>query len=121
MVLRISTFVGARLMLVGVFAFVFPLIAAAQPRGSTEKVRITYAANNLGFLQMFLAKDRGFYAAQGLETELIRVSPVAVGFGAVDQCAGGIELLVVLRQEFGGGDEQWAGQAGFSELARGAW
>ena len=93
MVLRISSFVGARFMLVGVFAFVFPLIAAAQPRGSTEKVRITYAANNLGFLQMFLAKDRGFYAAQGLETELIRVSPVAAVSALIGGDADYTELL----------------------------
>ena len=51
--------------------------ARAQERGPAEKIRITYAANNLGFLQMFVAKDRGFYAANGLEAELIRVNPVA--------------------------------------------
>ena len=90
---RISSFVGARLMLVGVFAFIFPLSAAAQPRGSMEKVRITYAANNLGFLQMFLAKDRGFYAAQGLETELIRVSPVAAVSALIGGDADYTELL----------------------------
>jgi hypothetical protein len=44
---------------------------------------------------------------------------VAVGFGAGNQCAGGVELLVVLRQELGGGDEDRAGQAGFSELSLG--
>ncbi len=50
-----------------VFLVLLPLGLSAQERGARpDKVRITYAANNLGFLQMFLAKDRGFYAAQGL-------------------------------------------------------
>ena len=42
----------------------------------------------------------------------------AVGFGAGNQCAGGVELLVVLRQELGGGDEQRAGQAGVGVWTR---
>jgi NitT/TauT family transport system substrate-binding protein len=58
-----------------------------------DKIRITYAANNLGFLQMFLAKDRGFYAAQGLETELIRVSPVAAVSALISGDADYTELL----------------------------
>ena len=43
---------------------------------------------------------------------------VAVGLGAGDQSAGGGELLVVLRQELGGGDEQWTSQTGVGVWAR---
>ena len=38
-------------------------------------------------------------------------SGMTVGFGASDQRAGVVELLAMLRQELGGGDEQWASQA----------
>jgi NitT/TauT family transport system substrate-binding protein len=70
---RISTWVFplSVLMLSGSFS-----LAHAQEKAAPEKIRITYAANNLGFLHIFVAKDRGFYAAQGLAPELIRVSPV---------------------------------------------
>jgi NitT/TauT family transport system substrate-binding protein len=93
MSIRISSFTIARSVLFCAVTFVFPFISHAQPRGSIEKVRITYAANNLGFLQMFLAKDRGFYAAQGLETELIRVSPVAAVSALIGGDADYTELL----------------------------
>jgi NitT/TauT family transport system substrate-binding protein len=73
---RDRTTVGALPLLLCALILVFPLVSPAQTKAA-DKIRITYAANNLGFLQMFVAKDRGFYAANGLEVELIRVSPVA--------------------------------------------
>ena len=93
MSIRISSFTIARSVLLCALTFVFSSVSHAQPRGGTEKIRITYAANNLGFLQMFLAKDRGFYAAQGLETELIRVSPVAAVSALIGGDADYTELL----------------------------
>jgi ABC-type nitrate/sulfonate/bicarbonate transport system substrate-binding protein len=48
-----------------------PLAAVAQ-----EKIRITYANNSLTFLAAFIAKDRGFYARNGLNAELIQARPV---------------------------------------------
>ena len=47
----------------------------AQEKSTSEKVRIAYATNSLAFLVTFVAKDRGFYSKQGLETELIQVRP----------------------------------------------
>lgn len=47
----------------------------AQEKPATEKVRIAYATNSLAFLVTFVAKDRGLYSKQGLETELIQVRP----------------------------------------------
>src|SRR3989442_7886728 len=47
-----------------------------------EKVRITYASNSLAFLTAFVAKDQGFYARNGLNTELVQVRP-AVAIGAL--------------------------------------
>jgi NitT/TauT family transport system substrate-binding protein len=47
----------------------------AQQKAGSEKVRIAIATNSLAFLVPFVAKDRGFYANHGLETELIQVRP----------------------------------------------
>jgi NitT/TauT family transport system substrate-binding protein len=82
MLRRASRITRAAIFTSCVLTFVFPWVATAQPRTSGEKIRITYAANNLGFLQMFLAKDRGFYAANGLEVEVIRTN-TAAGIGAL--------------------------------------
>jgi NitT/TauT family transport system substrate-binding protein len=48
--------------------------AKSQPQ-TTEKVRIAIATHSLAFLVPFVAKDRGFYAKQGLEVEIIQVRP----------------------------------------------
>lgn len=67
---------------------VLPFAAAAQESRTAEKIRIAYAANNVGFLHMFIANDRGFYKANGLEPELIQVRPpvaiAALLSGSVD-------------------------------------
>src|ERR1041385_7655317 len=47
-----------------------------------EKIRITYANNSLTFLAAFIAKDRGFYAKNGLTAELIQARP-AVNIAAL--------------------------------------
>src|ERR1043166_8454237 len=51
-----------------------PLLAAEE-KNPGEKIRITYAANTLSFLVMFLAKDRGFYKKYGLDADLVQVRP----------------------------------------------
>lgn len=53
------------------FFLLMPVLAAE----AQEKVRITYANNSLAFLIAFIAKDRGFYAANGLNAELVQVRP----------------------------------------------
>ena len=61
--------------------FVFlllPLFAAE----AQEKIRITYANNSLSFLAAFIAKDRGFYAKNGLNAELVQARP-AVNIAAL--------------------------------------
>ena len=50
-------------------------LSNAQEKGTTERIRITYATNSLAFLAMFVAKDRSFYARHGLEAELVQVRP----------------------------------------------
>lgn len=45
------------------FLFVLMPTLAVQAQ---ERVRITYANNSLSFLIAFIAKDRGFYAKNGL-------------------------------------------------------
>lgn len=47
-----------------------------------EKIRITYANNSLSFLAAFIAKDRGFYARNGLNAELVQARP-AVNIAAL--------------------------------------
>ncbi|HSE87576.1 MAG TPA: ABC transporter substrate-binding protein [Candidatus Binatia bacterium] len=93
MLMPVSRIMRSPVFISWALIFVLPFVVAAQPKGSGEKIRITYAANNLGFLQMFLAKDRGFYAAQGLETELIRVSPVVAVSALISGDSDYTELL----------------------------
>ena len=52
------------------FVLIWPLTVQAQ-----ERVRITYASNSLAFLAAFVAKDRGFYAKNGLNAELVQARP----------------------------------------------
>ena len=52
-------------------------IAEAQ-----EKIRITYANNSLSFLAAFAARDRRFYAKNGLSAELVQARP-AVNIAAL--------------------------------------
>ncbi len=64
-----------------VFLLPFVLLPAVAARAQ-EKVRITYASNSLAFLTAFVAKDQGFYARNGLNTELVQVRP-AVAIAAL--------------------------------------
>jgi NitT/TauT family transport system substrate-binding protein len=50
-------------------------LPGAEEKSAAEKMRITYAANTLSFLVMFIAKDRGFYFKHGLDADLIQVRP----------------------------------------------
>ena len=59
---------------------IVPVAGQAQDKSATEKVRIVYASNSLAFLVPFVAKDRGLYAKQGIDAELIQIKPgVAMG------------------------------------------
>ena len=53
------------------FFFLLPALTAQ----AQDNVRITYANNSLAFLISFIAKDRGFYAKNGLNAELVQVRP----------------------------------------------
>jgi ABC-type nitrate/sulfonate/bicarbonate transport system substrate-binding protein len=56
-------------------ALILSPVSRGQEKASTEKIRITYATNSLAFLVTFTAKDRGFYAKNGLDAELVQVRP----------------------------------------------
>ena len=56
-------------------AFLAAPLPAAEDKIASEKIRITYAANTLSFLVMFIAKDRGFYVKQALDADLVQVRP----------------------------------------------
>jgi NitT/TauT family transport system substrate-binding protein len=58
--------------------FLLPVLAAE----AQEKIRITYANNSLSFLAAFIARDRGFYAKNGLSAELVQARP-AVNIAAL--------------------------------------
>jgi len=58
------------------------LLLAPVAAGAQEKIRITYANNSLTFLAAFIAKDRSFYAKNGLTAELIQARP-AVNIAAL--------------------------------------
>ena len=51
------------------------IVPASSDAQTAEKVRIVYASNSLAFLVPFVAKDRGFYAKQGIDAELIQIKP----------------------------------------------
>ncbi len=74
------------------FFFFFVLIPALAVQAQ-EKVRITYANNSLSFLTAFIAKDRGFYANNGLNAELVQVRP-SVAIAAI--VGGGADFAEVL-------------------------
>jgi NitT/TauT family transport system substrate-binding protein len=57
-------------------------LLAPVAAGAQEKIRITYANNSLTFLAAFIAKDRSFYAKNGLTAELIQARP-AVNIAAL--------------------------------------
>jgi sulfonate transport system substrate-binding protein len=65
------------LTILGLFVFLLSAkpLPAAEEKAAGEKIRITYAANTLSFLVMFIAKDRGFYKKNGLDADLIQVRP----------------------------------------------
>lgn len=51
------------------------ILVSPPPVHAQEKVRISYANNSLSFLVPFIARDRGFYAKNGLSVELVQVRP----------------------------------------------
>jgi ABC-type nitrate/sulfonate/bicarbonate transport system substrate-binding protein len=55
--------------------FLAALLLPAPALHAQERVRVTYANNSLSFLVPFIAKDRGFYARNGLNAELVQVRP----------------------------------------------
>jgi ABC-type nitrate/sulfonate/bicarbonate transport system substrate-binding protein len=67
--------------------FFLPLNAFALAR-ETKKVRITYSAFSISFLNVFVARDAGIFAKHGLEAELIQMAgplPVAaLAAGEID-------------------------------------
>ena len=54
------------------FHFLLLPVLAAEAQ---EKIRVTYANNSLSFLAAFIARDRGFYAKNGLSAELVQARP----------------------------------------------
>ena len=46
--------------------------AYAQP--SLQRVRVVYASSGVNFADLFLARDKGFFRDEGLETKLIQMS-----------------------------------------------
>jgi ABC-type nitrate/sulfonate/bicarbonate transport system substrate-binding protein len=66
----------------GLALFLTAVFLAPLPVRAQEKIRITYANNSLTFLAAFIAKDRGFYARNGLDAELIQARP-AVNIAAL--------------------------------------
>lgn len=73
--------------------FLFFVLIPALAVQAQEKVRITYANNSLSFLTAFIAKDRGFYANNGLNAELVQVRP-SVAIAAI--VSGGADFAEVL-------------------------
>jgi ABC-type nitrate/sulfonate/bicarbonate transport system substrate-binding protein len=73
----IDGFVSRVFTTIMTFSLVLMLAAAlpAQEKSSGENVRVAIATNSLAFLVPFVAKDRGLYAKQGSDVELIQMRP----------------------------------------------
>jgi ABC-type nitrate/sulfonate/bicarbonate transport system substrate-binding protein len=73
----IDGFVSRVFTTIMTFSLVLMLAAAlpAQEKSSGENVRVAIATNSLAFLVSFVAKDRGLYAKQGSDVELIQMRP----------------------------------------------
>lgn len=58
------------------FLLLFLLTAApeAWPQAHLEKVKIAVSSVGIAFIDLYIAKDRGFFRDEGLEPELIQVS-----------------------------------------------
>jgi NitT/TauT family transport system substrate-binding protein len=71
-----------------------PALFAQAP----EKIKIVYASRGLPFLSPFVAKERGFYAKQGLEVELVQVAPrIAITALATNQVDYSMNIGSTLR------------------------
>jgi NitT/TauT family transport system substrate-binding protein len=55
-------------------AIVFLLLLCPSLLGAAEKVRYAYPAKSLNYLPLFLGKDKGIYAAEGIDLELVLVT-----------------------------------------------
>jgi ABC-type nitrate/sulfonate/bicarbonate transport system substrate-binding protein len=55
-------------------AIVFLLLLCPSLLGAAEKVRYAYPAKSLNYLPLFLGKDKGIYAAEGIDLELVLVA-----------------------------------------------
>lgn len=58
------------------FLLVFVLTAATEawPQAPLEKVKIAVSSVGIAFIDLYIAKDRGFFREEGLEPELIQVA-----------------------------------------------
>ena len=76
------------------------LIIATAPAAwcaekSLEKVRIAVSSKSLGFLDVWAARERGFYRKHGIEAEIIAMRPPltigAIQAGEIDYAPPGVE------------------------------
>ena len=78
------------------WASLLVIIAAVHPawcaEKSTEKVRIAVSSKSLGFLDVWAARERGFYRKHGIEAEIIAMRPPltigAIQAGEIDYAFG---------------------------------
>jgi len=52
----------------------FAALVFSTPSRALEKVRYAYPAKSLNYLPLFLGKDKGIYAAEGIDLELVLVT-----------------------------------------------
>jgi ABC-type nitrate/sulfonate/bicarbonate transport system substrate-binding protein len=80
-------------------AIVTLLFASAKAFAQApEKIKIVYASRGLPFLSPFVAKEKNFYAKQGLEVELVQVAPrIAITALATNQVDYSMNIGSTLR------------------------
>ena len=87
---------------IGLLLFFFLQLNASALAQETKKVRMAYSAFSISFLNVFVARDAGLFAKQGLQAELIQMAgplPVAaLAAGEIDYLTGYTTGIVATGQ-----------------------
>ncbi len=81
---------------------------AVWPQGAVQKVKIAYASRGIYIIDLFIAKEKGFFREEGLDAELVEVrsANIAVaalasgeleGLGSIGSAARAIEVGMPLK------------------------
>lgn len=85
-----------------------PQIVAGRARGATRMVRFSEAVHNLGYIDLYVARDKGFFAEQGIDLKLSAAGGDSQAFASIlgksaDFGCGDSTLCEISREKGGPG------------------